>query len=437
MRMTMNKCPYLIIGNSVAAVGAVAGIREADVKHPITIVAKEVHHVYSRPLISYLLGGKVDEAGMWYRPADFYEKNNLCPLLGVEVKRVNTETRCVETTDGGVMGFEKLLIASGGVPIMPRDVVGTDAAGVFTFTTWGDTQNIKSFIEKNAVKRAVVVGGGLIGLKSLEALIALGIKTTLVELADRILSATFDETASELAQNILEKAGVNVCCGTAVTRFNQQDASVTGVTLADGTDIPCSLVIFAIGVNPNTQLVNGSTIEVDRGILVDNSLQTSVEGIYAAGDVAQAVDLISGERRCIPIFPNAYRQGFIAGNNMAGGKRIYEGSLAMNAVDIGDVPTISVGVTGTDRSDYEVLSSIDKDKPCYKKIVLKDDKIIGAIFFGQINRAGIITGLIKDKMNVSDYKGMLLREDFGLIFLPQTYRKKMLSGREESVLGVL
>jgi NAD(P)H-nitrite reductase large subunit len=424
----MPETPYTIIGNSVAAIGAVAGIREVDPDGPITLIAKEAYHTYSRPLISYLLGGKVDETRMPYRPPDFYEKNHVRAMLGVEVTRVDADRRTVETDDGRSIEFDKLLIAVGGQPIVPRDITGTDTEGVFTFTTWDEARNIQGYIETNEVTRAVVVGGGLIGLKAVEALVELGIKTTVVELADRILSVTFDQTASDLARRSLEKAGVDVRCGTTVRQINQTGGKVSGVVLRDGTEVTCSMVIFAVGVVPNAQIVDGGTIETDRGILVNDHLRTSVDRIYAAGDVAQAADMLSGHRRPIPIFPNAYRQGLIAGTHMAGGDRKYEGGLAMNAVDICGLRTISVGTTVVDGGGHEVLTSLDDAAAVYKKIVLKGDKIVGAIFVGQIDRAGIVTGLIKNAVSVSDFKDLLLTESFGLISLPSDYRKHVVSG---------
>ncbi len=424
----MSKAPYTIIGNSAAAVGAVAGIREVDPDGPITLIAKEPHHTYSRPLISYLLGGKVDESRMPYRPPDFYEKNNVRAMLGVEVTRIDADKRCIETADGTSIEYDRLLIAVGGTPIVPLDVTGTDAEGVFTFTTWDDARHIQRYIETHEVTRTVVIGGGLIGLKSVEALVELGITTTVVELADRILSVTFDQTASDLARRSLEKAGVGVRCGTTVERIRQQGGKVSGVVLRDGTELACSMVIFAVGVVPNTRIVNGEAIETDRGILVDDCQRTSVDGIYAAGDVAQAADMLSGQKRPIPIFPNAYRQGLVAGNHMAGGNRRYEGGLAMNAVDICGLKTISVGVTVADDDGYEALTSLDEDTAVYKKIVLKGDRIVGAIFVGQIDRAGIITGLIKNAVSVSGFKDLLLTEHFGLISLPSEYRKHVVSG---------
>lgn len=422
-----NRSPYLIIGNSAAAMGGVAGIRGRDADGLITIVNREQRGAYYRPLISYLLGGKVDEGKMPYRPSAMGE-SNLRLLQGVEARRIDVGGRIVETADGQSLGFENLLVATGGRPIVPKDLPGREAEGVFTFTTWDDAEKVRDFIEENEVKEAVVVGGGLIGLKCVEALTALRIKTTIAELAERILSTAFDETASQLALNSLKKAGAEVRCSTTASRILTKEGKVAGVALTDGTEVSCSLVVFTIGVAPEKSIVEGTAIRTDRGILVDSSMRTSVEGIYAAGDVAQAEDLLSGEKRCIAILPLAYRQGFIAGSNMAGGEAKYEGGLVMNAVDVCDLPTISVGMTSPQGEGYEVLSVLDEKAPVYKKIVLKDDRIVGAIFVGQIDRAGIITGLIKKRISVSGFKSLLLTDAFGLLSLPAEYRKHLVSG---------
>ncbi|MFP4250698.1 MAG: NAD(P)/FAD-dependent oxidoreductase [Armatimonadota bacterium] len=424
----MNKTKYLIIGNSVAAVAAVSGIREVDPAGSITLVAKEEHHTYSRPLITYLLGGKVDEEQMLYRPADWYEKAGVNAMLGTEIVSVDPDAHTVETAEGETIGYEKLLIATGGTPIVPPDLPGTDAGGVFTFTSLDDADAIKEYIEERGAQSAVVIGGGLIGLKSVEALLALEIDTTVVELADRMLSATFDETASLLAQKRLREAGVEVRCETTASELLAEDGRVVGAKLTDGDTIPTDLVIFAIGVFPATGIVEDTAIEVDRGILVDDRMQATAEDVYAAGDVAQARALLCGTQRCIAIFPNAYRQGEIAGRNMAGDDAAWDGGLVMNSVTVVDVPTISVGVTEALGEDYEVLSELDEDAYTYRKIVLDGDRIVGAVFVGKIDRAGIITGLIREQIDVAEIRDMLLSDDFGLISLPADYRQRVLSG---------
>ncbi|MCX7803919.1 MAG: FAD-dependent oxidoreductase [Planctomycetota bacterium] len=427
----MSAAPYLIVGNSAAAVGCIEGIRSVDRERPVILLSREPYRVYSRPLVSYLLAGKITDERMFYRPPDFYERNGVEAILGVTAVSIVPSRKVVETADGRAFGFEKLLIATGGRPVIPGDVPGIDAPGVFTLTSWDDARAIKAHIAGNGAREALVVGGGLIGLKAVEALVAVGMKVTMVELSDRILSATFDRAASDLARETLERAGVAVRCGTTVARMEKRGGMLAGAELRDGSSVPCSLAIIAIGVLPDLSLVEGSGIRTDRGILVDDTLRTSAPDIYAAGDVAQApaAEAIGGGRKCIPILPNAYRQGFVAGQNMAGRKRTYRGAMPMNAVDVLGLPTISVGLTDPpEGSEYEILSALDREAPWYKKLVLKGGRIVGAVFAGRIDRAGIITGLIRDRADISGFRDLLLSGDFGLISLPAEYRKHIVSG---------
>ncbi len=424
----MSKAPYVIVGNSVAAIACIESIREHDTDTPITLIAREPYHTYSRPLITYLLGGLVDEEQMIYRPLDYYEKTGVTTMLGVEVTRVDAEGSFVETSDGQQIAYSKLLIAVGGRPIVPTDIDGADLDGVFSFTTLDDAHAIKSYIDEHNITDALVVGGGLIGLKSVEALMALGLNITVVELADRMLSATFDQTASGLLQSKLRDAGVDVLCNNTVSRVKSNDGRVGGAILRDGREISCGMVVFAIGVLPDTTLVEGTGVEVDRGILVDHQMLTSVENVFAAGDVAQAEELLCGEQLCIAIFPNAYRQGQVAGANMAGGAAHWDGGLVMNSVSICDMPTISVGTTNALDDSYEVHTALDEENCHYKKIVLLGNYIVGAIFVGHIDRSGIITGLIRGRVDVSTFKDELMADDFGLISLPTEYRKHVVSG---------
>lgn len=423
----MTSSKYLIIGNSAAAVGCVEGIRQSDPQGSITILAKESEHVYSRPLITYLLGGKVDEAGMAYRPLDFYATSQVNAILGSEAVALDAKAKVVKTADGQELGYEKLLVATGGRPIVPP-MAGADAQGVFTFTTWKDSRDIAQYLEENQVKRAVVVGGGLIGLKSVEALVARGVETTVVELAPRILSITLDQPASDLLAGALAQAGVDLRTGTTVKTINAKAGKVSGVTLQDGAKIACGLVILAIGVLPELALVKDSGMQTDRGILVDEHMATSLADIYAAGDVAQAEEILSGEKRSIPIWPGAYRQGFIAGVNMAGGQKGYEGGLAMNSVEVCGMATISAGITTPQGPGYQELTSLDAKGKTYKKLVIKDGRVVGYILVGDVDRAGIITGLIKGRVEVKGLEEKLLARDFGLISLPAQHRERVAAG---------
>jgi NAD(P)H-nitrite reductase large subunit len=418
---------YVIIGNSAAAVGAIEAIRRDRRDRPLTVISDEPHHTYSRPLISYFLADDLDESRLYYRPPDFYESYDVRCLLGRKAVSLDAQEKKVILEDGAEIAFDKLLIATGGSPFVPP-VAGRGLAGVFTFTRWQDAEDIKRFIQAGNVERAVVVGGGLIGLKVSEALVALGVGVTMVELTERVLGLIFDELVSAIARERLTAAGVEVRTGTTVAEISGEYGRVSRVTLKDGSQLPCQMVIFAIGVRPNVAPVKDTAIEVRQGIVVDEQMRTSLPDIYAAGDVVETWDPLLGESRPIAIWPNAYRQGSVAGSNMAGGDRRYEGSFPMNSVEVFGLPTISVGLVDPPGDGYEIMHNFDPEELCYKKLVLKRHRLVGAIFVGQIERAGIFTSLIRDQVDVRPFAEHLMDDGFGLISLPKEYRKHMVTG---------
>ncbi len=417
----------VIIGNSASGIAAIEAIRECDKKNRITVISDEPYSNYSRPLISYLLGKKVDLNRISYRGKDFYRDNKVELFLNKKAEKLDPKKKWVILSDGQKIWFDKLLLATGGRPIIPK-VKGLNLNGVFTFTKLSDAQKIENYIKTNKVKEAVVVGGGLIGLKATEALIELKIKVTIVEMADSILSVTFDQKASSLIERGLEKIGCRLLTNNTIVEITSKDRKVNQVILKDGKKLLAGLVIIAIGVRPNIKLVQNTPIKTNKGILVDSFMQTNVEDIYAAGDCCEAKDLLLAIDRPIAIWPAAVKQGKIAGYNMAGVKREYPGSFAMNSVELCGIPTISVGKTSPQGKDYQVLKYLNQDESIYKKIVLKDNRIIGAILVGDIERAGIYTGLIKDQLDTTSFKEHLLREDFGLVSLPKEYRKHLVTG---------
>jgi NAD(P)H-nitrite reductase large subunit len=425
---------YVIIGNSAAAVGAIEAIRQHDTENPITVISDETHHVYSRPLVCHLLGELVDEDRMVYRPLDFYEQHKVEPMLGVRATAIDTQAKTVSLAGGGAIAYDRLLLAVGGKPFVPP-TPGIDLDGVFTFTKWEDAQKIDRYIKDNDVQTALVVGGGLIGMKAAKALMARGIRLTIIELADRILSTSLDHTASKLAESILRRAGVEVVTGTTVNEIVGKDRQVDHAVLQEGGKIDCDLIIFGIGVRPNLDLIlpepeKRTGIKVNQGILVDAHMQTSAEDVYAAGDCVETYDMILGIERPIAIWPHATRQGHVAGCNMAGVEKVYEGGFPMNSEDVAGVPTIAVGLTDPkEREDeYEIIEKYDRAALTYKRLVLHRDRLVGAICVGDIDRAGIYTGLIRDRVDVSPFKEHLLSGNFGLISLPKEYRKHMVVG---------
>jgi NAD(P)H-nitrite reductase large subunit len=427
----------VIIGNSAGGIAAVEAIRERDKKVKITVISEESYSNYSRPLISYLLGKKVNLEAMPYREKDFYKDNKIELILSKRAAKLDfppeadspsaKKKKYVILADRRKIPFDKLLIATGGTPIIP-EIKGCNLDGVFTFTKLADAEKIKEYIEANEVKDAVVIGGGLIGLKVIEALIELEIKVTIVELADRILSATFDKKASTIIESALEKINCKLITSNTVIEIKGKNKEAKDVILKDKKKISTKLVIVAIGVRPNIELVKGTPIKTNRGILVDEHMQTNIKNIYAAGDCCETKDLLLKINHPIAIWPVAIGEGKIAGFNMAGRKIEYKGSFAMNSVELCKIPTISVGESCLEGEGYQVIEHFEQKKSIYKKIVLRNERIVGVIFVGDIERAGIYTGLIKDKVDTSSFKEHFLREDFGLISLPKEYRKHLVAG---------
>lgn len=419
---------YLIIGNSAGGIGAVEAIRQVDKSGTITIVSDEPYSAYSRPLISAYLAKERPLENILYRKTDFYEVNNVNAVLGVKVARLEPENHSVELSDGRSIEFEKLLLATGGVPIFPK-TEGSDLKGVFTFTTLNDAKAIDSFIGKGpkAAKkkvRAVVIGGGLIGVSVTEALVKRGVAVTIVEMRDRVLNVVLDEAGSALEADALDKVGVKIVTGHTVSKINGEAGSVSGATLDNGKELPCDMVIVAIGVQPRIEIVKDTGLKVNRGIVVDRHMATSNPDIYACGDVAEAYDFVLGQNRLTPIWPNAYVGGRVAALNMAGVPTEYPGGTAMNASHYFGVSIVSAGIVSKPDATYEEISS--KKDHSYKKVLLKDGRVVGLVFSGDIERAGIIYNLMKDKVPVENFKQALVADDFGLLSIPeQLWRGKL------------
>ncbi len=410
------KTKYLIIGNSAGGIGAAEAIRGVDKNGTMVIVSDEPYPTYSRPLISEYLAKICSLEKMLFRPADFYEKNNISTLLGRKVKRLNINEHTTELDGGEKIFWEKLLLATGGLPIIPQ-IKGIGNKGVFTFITLDDAKAIDRHLK--GVDRAVVIGGGLIGISVTEALVKRKVKVTIVEMKDRLLNTILDEEASVLAEETISQAGVNIVTAHTVAEINRSSAkegTINCVTLDDGSTIPCSLVIVAIGVAPRTELVPGTGIKVNRGIVVDRHMATSHPDVYACGDATEAYDFAYGENRLTPIWPNAYLGGQIAGYNIAGRLTEYQGWTAMNSLTYFGLDIISAGMVNPPDNGYEVLSQ--KSGSIYRKVVLKDGTVVGMIFVGDIEKSGIVFTLMRKRVNVSDFKSALVADDFGLISFP-------------------
>jgi NAD(P)H-nitrite reductase large subunit len=418
---------YVIIGASAAGIGAVEAIREVDSVGTIAVVSDEECPQYSRPMISDLVSGKAGFSKMMCREHEFWEKNNIQALTGRTATSLNLSDKYVTLDKGEHVNFEKLLVATGGKPFVPK-IEGSDKDGVFTFTTLSDAESLAAKIEK--AKSAVVIGAGLIGVSVTEALVKRGLKVTMVELQDKILSLILDPTASEMVENVIRKAGVTIATGQTVKRIvgKPENDKVGGAVLTSGEEVQCDLVIIAIGVIPRTELVAGTDVKTNRGILVDKFMRTNVQDVYASGDVAEAYDFVLGENRLLPLWPLAQLEGKVAGYNMAGKKADYPGGTAMSALKYFGMPIISIGITNPKDDAYESLIKHEPARKVYRKIVVKDNVIVGVTLVNAIENAGVLFHLMKNHVNVKKFKQELLSDDFCLATLPRSLRRKLYPG---------
>ncbi|MFC1511278.1 NAD(P)/FAD-dependent oxidoreductase [Candidatus Margulisiibacteriota bacterium] len=402
---------YVIIGGSAAGINAIEAIRSVDPKGKITLVSDEQDSLYSRCLITYYLAGAIPEEKLKYRAEDFFAKHNVETVLGEKVKKVNGKDKTVKLTNGKAVSFDKLLIAAGASPKMMErlrdgEMVRKRVLGIRGIE---DIRNIKRLL--NNVKTVAILGGGLIGLRAAYALNACGKDVKVIVKSNRVLSQMLDEGGAALIQKRIEEKGIEVMTGVAVKEV-VGDKAVTGLILDNGEKLDCQLVIVGKGVSPNIDLVNKKEIKTDWGILVNDYLQTSLSDIYAAGDCAQSKDLLTGESTINALWPCAVQQGKIAGLNMAGKRKQYQGSMAMNSVEFFGLPTISLGITRPRGEGYEVLSKKVASKDQYKKMVLRDNRIVGVVLVGDIDKAGIYGSLMQKKVDVSLIKQWLLDDNF-------------------------
>ena len=469
------KADYLVIGNSAAGLAAAESIRKIDKKSSITILSGERHFNYSKPLITYFLAGKSGADRLFFKDKSFYSDNDIELVLNATVTDIDPVQHNViveilidraDIKKSCRFSYYKALIASGGKPIIPEiKIIGSDGktaslkdlarpfvtgdlrsievaahgadgrlGGVFTLTTLDDAIAVKKYIELNGISSATILGGGLIGLKAAEAFLELGIKINVIEFSKQILSASFDEIASEIITKKIEDAGSNVITNSTIDEiFTDPSGSITGYSVRSGEKFPCGLLIIAVGVAPAVEIL-GSFVEkvrIDGGIIVNDFMETSMEDLYAAGDIIRSFDKLSGKNKNIAIWPLAVRQGSIAGNNMAGNRKKYNGGFFMNSVEILGVPVISIGLSSIGDNELENIKTYrnyNREKNIYRKIVVKDDRVIGAILAGSIERAGIYAGLISNEVDITDIKDNIAREDFGIIQLPAGYRKHLVIG---------
>lgn len=404
---------YVIIGNSAAAIGTVAGIREIDSAGKITIISDEKYHTYSRPLISYWLEGRVSDKNIYYRPEDYYEKNGVETILGKKVTKIDTAHKTVVLEDGLSVPYDKLMNATGSKPFVPP-MNGLDKVHYHTFMSYDSAKAIRSELKDGM--NVLIIGAGLIGLKAAEALSAHKVNITVVDMADRILPSILDVSAGKKMQKHIESHGVKFILGTSAEQFTEHSAK-----LKNGSTVEFDMLIVAVGVRPNTELISDAGGKVERGIITDLTQKTSLDDIYAAGDCTVSHDASSDTDKILALLPNAYMQGEVAGRNMAGRESYYLNAVPMNAIGFWGVHIISAG-------SYDGEEYVEETENTYKKLVFRDNKLVGYILMGDVARAGIYTSMIKEQIDLGEVDVELLKQKPQMMMFGKARREEKLGG---------
>ena len=405
---------YVIIGGSAAAIGCIEGVRSVDKTGEIILITRETEWNYSRPLISYLLEGKTTRDKMWCRPDSFFTRNGVTVKAGVLATTLDAGDRTVRLSTGERLAYDRLLAVTGSRPFVPPIPGLETVERTFCFQTLSDASALAEALRPES--RVLILGAGLTGVKCAEGIRGLCAQIAIADLAPRVLPAVLDDTAAAMVQARMEEKGVRFYLNDSAAAFRGNTAR-----LQSGTELEFDVLVTAVGVRPNTQLVADAGGAVDRGILVDGRCATTLPDVYAAGDCAQGYDAVSGEKRMLPLWPNAMLQGETAGINMAGGRADYTQGIALNASGVFGLHMVTAG-------SYEGESFTVQRDGSYKRLVTADGVLKGVIMVGDVSRAGIYTDLIRKKKPLSEIDFDLIRESPQLMAFSQKDRRVQLGG---------
>ncbi|MBO4413131.1 MAG: NAD(P)/FAD-dependent oxidoreductase [Clostridia bacterium] len=405
---------YVIVGNGTAAVGCIEGIRSVDPEDAITVISEENRPVYSRPLISYYLENKTDLRRMMYRPEGFYEKNGCEVLYGKRAGSIDPAARTVTLCDGSAIPYDALCAATGSRPFVPPFEGLDRVKNRFGFMTLDDALALEAALTKES--RVLIVGAGLIGLKCAEGIRDRVGSVTVCDLADRVLSSILDADCASVVQEHLEKNGISFMLGDTAVRFDGNTAY-----MKSGAEVGFDVLVLAVGVRANSGLIKDAGGEVNRGIIVNEKCETSVENVYAAGDCAEGYDASLGANRVLAILPNAYMQGHTAGVNMAGGEAVFDNAIPMNSIGFFGLHMMTAGT-------YDGEMTEEKRGGSLRRFFVKDGLLGGYMLIGATDHAGIYTSLIREKTPLDTVDFELTKKAATNMIFSQKIRRKKFGG---------
>jgi nitrite reductase (NADH) large subunit len=393
-----------IVGCGVAGVTAARTIRQsAGPEHEVIVYTDENHLYYPRPRLYEVLSGEKQPQEIYSYTPQWYEKLGIKVQPNKKVMRIDPANKEI-TLEGGLRAnYDKLLLANGAQAFVPP-ITGIEKKGTFTLRNLEDAIAIKQYATKT--KETIVIGGGLLGIEFADCLMKLGQKVEVVEILPRLLPRQLDQDGSSILENDLRKLGIGMQLGVKTTEILGKEA-VAGVALDNEKEVSGELILISAGVRSDIRLAEDAGIKVNEGVIVNDYLRTSADEVYAAGDVLEF------HRKVYGIIPPAIEQARVAAANMLEGeKHVYNGTTEFTTLKIAGISLTSMGLVSPEGPKYEEIKTIDKQRGVYKKIVLDQGKIVGAIVLGDRKGASTLTRLMQQETDVTKYKNQLLEDDF-------------------------
>lgn len=401
----------VIIGNGIAGVTAADHVRRRHPDCDIHLVGREVHHLYNRMAISRLIYGRSAMHGLYLQPETWYDKKNITCWLNTQAANIDRDRRIVRLATGEELAYDRLILATGSHSWVPP-MEGFGIPGSFVLRDAHDAASIRAFAQERAAARAVVAGGGLLGLEAAYALLKLGLRVTVIELAPTLLARQLDERGASLLREYLERLGLQVLTGAAVERATGTD-HLESVQLTDGRVLPADVLLVSAGVRSNVQLAADAGLDVDRGVTVDDHMRTSDPAILAAGDVAQHDGTVYG------LWPPAVEQARVAGVNAVVTESLreeYQGSTPVTMLKVVGIDLLSLGRFTAGSADETEVVIDEPDADRYAKLVVDaDGRVAGGLLLGCPDLAAAVTAAVKEGRDVGDVLDRLREGDWAVL----------------------
>lgn len=410
---------YLIVGSGPAGISAVEEIRKSDPEGPITMITAEAHPAFSPVMLTYWVSGRYPTERLFFRDmASWAQEHRVELRCGERATAIDVQRQAVTLSCGEDVHYDRLLIATGAVPVIPP-IPGIRVKGVYAFRTFADAEGILT--SRQALENLSIMGGGFIGIKLACHLQERGIEVAVFEKEPRLASRIFDQRASDIVREHLRGHGLTVETGTGIAEIASHDGWVSGARLEDGRTFPAQILVAAVGVRPNTALLDaalGAVLGSARGgIPVNERMETPLPRVYAAGDAASTLDSLTAAPFNNAIWPAATRQGAVAGANMAGGQRTYVHNFSLNAMNLYGLQVASAGHPYEQEGEEVRVFQEERDNT-YRKVILKSNALIGFILIGDTSWAGNLLSRMKRRDRIADPAELFSRGSHALSGLP-------------------